>query len=52
VEIPVVAIGGIDHENIRQLRDSKIAGVAVISAVLGQADITEAAESLIANFRG
>ncbi|MCR5690925.1 MAG: thiamine phosphate synthase [Eubacterium sp.] len=52
VEIPVVAIGGIDHENIRQLRDTKIAGVAVISAVLGQADITEAAESLIANFRG
>lgn len=47
VKIPVVAIGGISKENIHLLKDTGVAGVAVISAVLGQADITAAAEELI-----
>lgn len=46
VKIPVVAIGGISKKNIHLLKDTGVAGVAVISAVLGQTDIT-AAEELI-----
>ena len=46
VKIPVVAIGGISKKNIHLLKDTGVAGVAVISAVLGQTDIT-AAEDLI-----
>ena len=47
VKIPVVAIGGISKKNIHLLKDTGVAGVAVISAVLGQTDITAAAEELI-----
>ena len=47
VKIPVVAIGGISKKNIYLLKDTGVAGVAVISAVLGQTDITAAAEELI-----
>lgn len=47
VKIPVVAIGGISKKNIHLLKDTGVAGVAVISAVLGQTDITAAVEELI-----
>ena len=47
VKIPVVAIGGISKKNIHLLKDTGVAGVAVISAVLGQTDIIAAAEELI-----
>ena len=47
VKIPVVAIEGISKKNIHLLKDTGVAGVAVISAVLGQTDITAAAEELI-----
>lgn len=47
VKIPVIAIGGISKKNIHLLKDTGVAGVAVISAVLGQTDITAAAEELI-----
>ena len=47
VKIPVVAIGGTSKKNIHLLKDTGVAGVAVISAVLGQTDITAAAEELI-----
>ena len=47
VKIPVVAIGGISKKNIHLLKDTGVAGVAVISAVLGQTNITAAAEELI-----
>lgn len=47
VKIPVVAIGGISKKNIHLLKDTGVAGVAVISAILGQTDITAAAEELI-----
>lgn len=52
VQIPVVAIGGINAGNIALLRETGIEGAAVISAVIGQKDITAAAEELIANFQG
>lgn len=52
VQIPVVAIGGVNEENISLLRETGVEGAAVISAVVGQRDITAAAERLISNFRG
>lgn len=51
VEIPVVAIGGITAENISLLKETGVDGAAVISAIVGQKDITTAAETLISNFR-
>lgn len=40
VTIPVVAIGGITRDNVTQLSGSGICGVAVISAIYAQEDIT------------
>lgn len=51
VDIPVVAIGGVNAGNIASLRASGVDGAAVISAIIGQKDITAAAETLISNFR-
>lgn len=46
VTIPVVAIGGISKNNIDQLKGLDIAGVAVISTILGTPCIEEAAREL------
>lgn len=46
VEIPVVAIGGIDADNIAELKHSGISGAAVISAVFAADDIEAAARKL------
>jgi thiamine-phosphate pyrophosphorylase len=46
VTIPVVAIGGINEQNIIQLKGSGIAGVAVVSAIFAQPDIMAAASRL------
>lgn len=46
VHIPVVAIGGIDEDNIGQLSGTGIHGVAVVSALFGKPDIKTAAEKL------
>lgn len=46
VHIPVVAIGGITRDNIMQLSDSGVDGVAVISAIFGQPDIMKATKEL------
>lgn len=47
VSIPVVAIGGITERKIPELKHSGIAGVAVVSAIFNQKDITEATKALI-----
>lgn len=39
VRIPAVAIGGITYENADTLRGGGMAGMAVVSAVFGAADI-------------
>ena len=44
VPIPVVAIGGITGDNVLELKGSRISGVAVISGILGVADIGNAAK--------
>ena len=46
VNIPVVAIGGITRSNILNLRGRGICGVAVVSAIFAQKDITRAAREL------
>ena len=47
VSIPVVAIGGIDHSNVRELKGTDIDGVAVISALFGASDPGEATRELV-----
>nr|WP_082759721.1 thiamine phosphate synthase [Abyssisolibacter fermentans] len=46
VDIPIVAIGGINENNIELLNNTKINGVAVISAILGNEDIIKASNNL------
>jgi thiamine-phosphate pyrophosphorylase len=46
VELPIVAIGGISERNARQVFEAGADGIAVISAVTGAADMTEAARRL------
>ena len=46
VHIPVVAIGGITEENVKELSGSGINGVAVISAIFAQNDIETATAKL------
>ena len=46
VKIPVVAIGGITKDNLRQLKNSGIAGIAVVSAIFAQSNIEQATREL------
>lgn len=46
VKIPVVAIGGINEENILRLSGTGIAGVAVVSAIFASDDIKETSRRL------
>ncbi len=47
VSIPVVAIGGITADNIGQLTDTGIDGVAVVSSIFSEKDPAESAAHLI-----
>lgn len=47
VSIPVVAIGGINHKNIKELKGLGINGVAVISALFAQEDISAATARML-----
>jgi len=46
VSIPVVAIGGINEQNILELKGSGVNGVAVISAIFAKHDIFAAAKKI------
>lgn len=46
VEIPVVAIGGINIANIRNLKGSGISGVAVVSSIFKSDDVRKSARNL------
>ena len=46
VEIPVVAIGGINLENVHLIKDCGQSGIAVVSALFAQNDIVHSAELL------
>ncbi|MEW9093504.1 MAG: thiamine phosphate synthase [Clostridiaceae bacterium] len=51
ISIPIVAIGGINENNVTELKDKGIDGLAVISAILHRKDIKEASKNLIQLFR-
>ena len=46
VSIPVIAIGGITQDNVKDLAGSGIVGIAVISAIFAQQHITQATKDL------
>ncbi|MDO5717965.1 MAG: thiamine phosphate synthase [Tissierellia bacterium] len=46
VRIPIVAIGGIDEFNVKELKDNGIAGIAVINAIFNRVDIEGATSKL------
>ncbi|MGN0577488.1 MAG: thiamine phosphate synthase [Ruminiclostridium sp.] len=52
VSIPFVVIGGVNQSNISSLYGLGINGAAVISAVIAQPDITEAARQMKAAVKG
>lgn len=46
INIPVVAIGGINENNITILKGSGINGVAVVSSIIGKEDVKDASKNL------
>lgn len=46
VTIPVVAIGGINEENVQQLHGLKMDGIAVVSAIFAKEDIEKSTREL------
>lgn len=46
VSLPIVAIGGINEENIQLVKDQGVDGFAVVSAIFAKDDIKKAAENL------
>lgn len=47
IDLPVVAIGGINLDNISKLKDINIAGIAVVSVIMKANDITAASGQLV-----
>ena len=47
VRIPILAVGGINAENAKNIMDSGADGIAVISAVLAASDIQKAVQRLL-----
>lgn len=47
VDVPAVAIGGIDRDNITKLAGTGVDGVAVVSAIFGAADIKASCRDLL-----
>lgn len=46
INIPIVAIGGINENNIITLKGSRINGVAVVSSIIGKENVKGASEKL------
>ena len=47
INIPVVAIGGINHDNAGELIDTGIAGLSVVSAIMSSDNPKKSAEELL-----
>jgi thiamine-phosphate pyrophosphorylase len=47
IDIPVVAIGGISLENAHELKDTGIAGLSVVSAIMSSDDPKKSSEKLL-----
>lgn len=52
IHIPSVAIGGINKNNIKLIKDTGISGVSIISAILGEKDVRKASEEILKAFKG
>ena len=52
VSIPVVAIGGINEENISQLKGSGIDGAALVSAIFAAKDVEKSCKTLAEKLKG
>lgn len=52
VKLPIVAIGGINKENVSQFLDLGIDGLAIVSAIIAQSDIKKAAADIKGLFCG
>lgn len=50
VKLPVVAIGGINQDNLKKLQATGISGIAVVSAIIAQENIQQAASDLKKKF--
>lgn len=50
IELPVVAIGGINPDNLQKLKATGISGIAVVSAIIAQKNIQQAASDLKKKF--
>lgn len=46
VDIPVVAIGGINYDNCLSLKNCNLAGIAVVSAIMAATNISKSASNL------
>ncbi|AIF69215.1 thiamine-phosphate pyrophosphorylase [Palaeococcus pacificus DY20341] len=46
IKIPIVAIGGINHENVGEVLKLGVDGVAVISAIIGAPDVKKATQEM------
>ncbi|KPU63087.1 thiamine-phosphate synthase [Thermococcus sp. EP1] len=46
IKIPVVAIGGINHENVKEVLKTGVDGVAIISAIIGAENVRKATEDM------
>ena len=46
VDIPVVAIGGITKDNIKELKDTFVDGISIVSAIFAEKDIISATKKL------
>ncbi|MBC7223176.1 MAG: thiamine phosphate synthase [Anaerolineae bacterium] len=51
VSLPVVAIGGIEHDNVAEVVRTGVAGVAVVHAVAWAEDVADAARRMLALVR-
>ncbi|WP_294156138.1 thiamine phosphate synthase [uncultured Clostridium sp.] len=51
VSIPIVVIGGINKNRIKDFKGTKIDGLAIVSAIIAQKDITEAAKEIKEEFQ-
>lgn len=51
VQIPIVVIGGINMETLHNFKHKGIDGLAVISAIVAQEDVRQAAQNILKAFR-
>lgn len=51
VQIPIVVIGGINMETLHNFKNKGIDGLAVISAIVSQKDVRQAAQNILKAFK-